>query len=1100
MVLGMPKLFTRSSSGGSGGVARHQAYYPDYNDDGDDNTIGDDTVGSDTKSILRRYGGRRGSKRNTERNVSWSHTFDTYEEGGVEVAGTFETLDTIQQSREEDGGGGGVYDAFEERVNDLVDNSLIRGFNSIYPGETDMSYDGRTQSYSRSQTYSHDDDFANDTLQSAVSVNSDIDGTVELELGYTDSRSMEDLEPRLKNPVAVLMAGMSMSSSMPMPPPPPPITPLSVERKQLAPMVSSEELARPKTPGSISMPSSISMQPPPPPMMAPMPEKRKRLMPTFFSLPRMATKQESQEQPRAPFRNLACASTTSEATAEELKDRYGGLNEGNSENIMHAFMPPNPNLPRSSSNTVINQCSATEDVKVMKKSDAPGEKNNQTIQQKEAVSFAGIKSHEKATTETSGIFIPKESEFPDEVSEADSRSVCSLISALDDKDVPVLKKSATPDVEKNQTNHQEESIVAKPSGVFIPKDIELPDKISEGLTHNDSLSLDSVLGNNADEVDEGLAHSDSFTLDSVLYDNISFDDIPNVDMTRARAGSDESLVTLSKKDHEYEPIFKNQKKADVSAGHIGLILPFLGKIKWNPLSMDSTMFESWDVDALKKDLMRSAPPYPTAKEQVKSNGSSPVVLNDASGLSEARDDADTLARPCAKGEETRPSSNAVSSSDSSHSEGKDKSQPNIDDREENESWDGSYHNVKSLISDDSSSIDDGVDSSLSAKNTDSSADEVSKLSPKYSTSNDGMDLEPKKSNPNDGKVTENPLESITKSINEFDIKGFLGLQAPNDSAPNNVDISDQTTEVGISNDAEESESNSGPAEEFDIADKGLQESSNNNGDDSSEGDVPSDASTEVNSAELESEDESEPSVQGVPVGEVISIKELNRPKMSKKREKKKTKKNRRNKKNKEEDSGSLQPLQVILMDQTTMDILDQNTRFEGQRLRGKKRLWVWKKKQKYSSSRASSPHVRDRFQPILLPPGRVHEENDDEGSCITTESILSELKVIENTAKLMYQKMVVGDGDLGPSHNDISALFSPTETELVLDPKWEPAGDQGQNEPSENQQQEGTAEVSTKKKRGGKIWKLIGRVFPKKKRRFGPILGVSGVWTPNAEL
>ena len=67
----------------------------------------------------------------------------------------------------------------------------------------------------------------------------------------------------------------------------------------------------------------------------------------------------------------------------------------------------------------------------------------------------------------------------------------------------------------------------------------------------------------------------------------SKDDLENMSLNglrdwidRRAASDDESITSLTKKEHEYEGRFNSQKQADENAGHIGLILPFLDQVKW----------------------------------------------------------------------------------------------------------------------------------------------------------------------------------------------------------------------------------------------------------------------------------------------------------------------------------------------------------------------------------------------------------------------------------------------------------------------------------------------------------------------------------------
>ena len=82
----------------------------------------------------------------------------------------------------------------------------------------------------------------------------------------------------------------------------------------------------------------------------------------------------------------------------------------------------------------------------------------------------------------------------------------------------------------------------------------------------------TVDGNNGlEEAPSADKHDDSFA---------SFDENPSWDDQHTLAASDdESIVTLTRKDHEYKDQFVKQQKADSTAGHIrGLILPFFDKL------------------------------------------------------------------------------------------------------------------------------------------------------------------------------------------------------------------------------------------------------------------------------------------------------------------------------------------------------------------------------------------------------------------------------------------------------------------------------------------------------------------------------------------
>jgi hypothetical protein len=177
------------------------------------------------------------------------------------------------------------------------------------------------------------------------------------------------------------------------------------------------------------------------------------------------------------------------------------------------------------------------------------------------------------------------------------------------------------------------------------------------------------------------------------------------------------------------------------------------------------------------------------------------------------------------------------------------------------------------------------------------------------------------------------------------------------------------------------------------------------------------------------------------------------------------------------------------MDQIPMNVMEKKNDV---RKHESKRQWFWgrkkstKSEEQYTPSsvvpESPFPSFSDRFTPRQLPDGRVHDaDNDCNSSCVSADSILVELKLIEDTAKVMYQQIILGEsGDMGP----ISALFLPEEeeTELVLE-KVRVAIDEENNTPSIEQQQqqhsfyqhEENIKVSRDSKKGGKLSKLFGR-------------------------
>ena len=186
---------------------------------------------------------------------------------------------------------------------------------------------------------------------------------------------------------------------------------------------------------------------------------------------------------------------------------------------------------------------------------------------------------------------------------------------------------------------------------------------------------------------------------------------------------------------------------------------------------------------------------------------------------------------------------------------------------------------------------------------------------------------------------------------------------------------------------------------------------------------------------------------------------------------------------------------VASMDQIPINVMKKKNHNRKQESR-KQWFWGWKKSTKSEEqiTPCSVPETHftsfsDRFTPRQLPDGRVHDaDNDCISSCVSADSILVELKFIEDTAKVMYQQIILGESsDMGL----ISALFLPEEeTELVLEKGREARDEetykqssvhkqlqqQKQQQHCAHQQEEENTKVSGNgKKKGGKISKFFGR-------------------------
>jgi hypothetical protein len=237
--------------------------------------------------------------------------------------------------------------------------------------------------------------------------------------------------------------------------------------------------------------------------------------------------------------------------------------------------------------------------------------------------------------------------------------------------------------------------------------------------------------------------------------------------------------------------------------------------------------------------------------------------------------------------------------------------------------------------------------------------------------------------------------------------------------------------------------------------------------DASDEDVLSDIFSGLASAQLKLNDESdEIPAHGGPTGEICLIQNLGRSK----------KYNTKNKDKKKMCTGTESgraPLSHPIIDRIVMDTLKMNNRNCQQET---KRSWGLKK----NTHEKDDQYISDRFDPVSLPSGRVRDDDSCSGaSCVSIDSILSELKLIEETAKLMYQKLILENSDkIGPNQNSVSAQFSPSLLETTTDAR------DGSNSKQPTYQEEEDNNAAGKTKKGGKFWKLIGRNTSTKKLRF----------------
>ena len=953
--------------------------YPngDYGDD--EGTIGSQNTYQ--KSILR----RRNEKRNTDRNVSWSNTFDTYEEGGappspgagghgqylgqdmdmddlIDMVDTLDTIDTYEQ-------GGRMAAAYAAAAaNGGIVPETRQDTNAYLPGYYGVQ---QQQQPPPQQSYESDTLINNGRDKMVESLSISEDGEVEVHV--------------MKPPGAN------------QPPPPPGMmeAPRQVERKQL------EQVAPLQQPMV-----QLREQPPPPPMnnhmmVAPRQQERKHLGQTLSFPP-----QQQYQPPLRPsaamfqrqmvqlpeqvseYRNLACISNVSDSTLELMRDRYGGLGGGGDDEIQEQ-----------------------QDVEeVREKANSPGsssaEHNTRNSSQEEGV---------KEVVKTSSSFLSN-----------------PFKKKSKEKTEPVQVST-----EKQVPSKQEESAV-KPSPVFIPRELELPEQVH--LAFSDSGSLGSL---SMDELDDTTLFDnlDTNTLNTLfdrLDDKNGSHDEDTVTRNEKRAGhnhghgdyivraasDDESIASLTRKHSDYDVMFKKQQEADKSGGHIGLILPFLntGRVEFKA--------PTWgDMETLKNDLLKTL----TLGTSMSSSGFMGESSSSKDGESRQFSSASFSNGTSASNDgESKLSSAFFTNGTLSPSDAESKlSSAFFSNGTSKESADDTKNDV-------SRSMDSSEGKTKSLSMASASEDQMKSVS--YSAS---VATEDGSSPDKDGVESNAPAENVGK-------KNVLkaGPKKTNSSSKTKDGSSDDKS-VLSSKSLIDNESTEEECEEVE--------------------DVPSDDSTEVNSAQLSTDnDESDDSFVINDPGQVIELQDLVGNKSSETRKLLKKKLSRKNKKKKaaQQQQQSQPPSQIItdpsIMWNDDMFLVHRNNDVTNKASKSRlgKIRWSLKRGNKNRSTDndlnsdapyASTSAQSSRFVPNLLPTGKVYEADDNASvisqasSCVTTASILSELKLIEDTAKVMYQQMKAlsehaagGGSGAGPSgmasHNNISSLWGGAqqqEAELV---------------------------------------------------------------------
>ena len=569
MVRGIPKLFTKSSDrssliadgrsinktweGDEG--ARQPIITRSYSSNQSYDTATATILSDDTytrKSILRRKHRDENSNKNTIRSVSWSNTFDTYEE---------------------EGGGGSLGRHSPQTSGETFDDqdiNLLLDFNLIYNGDTDIdmgdqstfdTYETRQEDYNYSHTDVTSRSGSSNRREDATSdgvLLSQSDGSEEMEMQLISNAPSSDYNAQKKVPKQV----RSKTPGLTPVPPPSGGAPRQVQRKQLPPSHKSPN------PSHVSSPS---LPPPPPPTVStPRQVERKQLTSSTTRKPQQSatntvSRMPPRQEPQVEFRNLACASNLSEATVEATKDKYGGLNTYNNNNdddvsIGGSFMKDMKNKKDKSRgfNNDDNASIVSDGGSFMK-----------DIMQNRGM------NDDISIISDGGSFMK---DMKKVLGGVDETQIMQKKQKKQSADAPPPPPPPPPD-EQDQINEKDQGLqkpvqdapkaatiatgaTINPSNVFIP---QLPTRVIEHQFLSQAPSTDTI--------------DSQATIDSLLDSMPSYQRYDCV----ARAASDDTLESLTRKfsvstmdEDEYRT---HQKKIDTDVGHIGLILPFWDRLK-----------------------------------------------------------------------------------------------------------------------------------------------------------------------------------------------------------------------------------------------------------------------------------------------------------------------------------------------------------------------------------------------------------------------------------------------------------------------------------------------------------------------------------------
>ncbi|KAL7547992.1 hypothetical protein ACHAWF_017179, partial [Thalassiosira exigua] len=632
--------------------------------------------------------------------------------------------------------------------------------------------------------------------------------------------------------------------------------------------------------------------------------------------------------------------------------------------------------------------------------------------------------------------------------------------------------------------------IAEASDVFVPPPaLELPPQVILALDEVmsvGSITVDDILRDHVDSFDDGLSSSLDADDDASSSLRSGCGDPRRQrrrrdDVLRRRCLSDDdtvaSLVRKRRAEEDHRPLLDEQSRreraADVATGHIGLILPGI----WDRAldAVERTLFaESWDAEALRRDLLGSMPTI-TMSEALTSMPTLSEALTSPSSALEAMRGAAAVAAASSGGSATSPTTTIVSAA--SEAPGK----------------------VRSSASEGSAataSSDGGRGARASSERSEGSDGATTSLLP---GGRGGAAVPPGRKEDGGGGAGSLPAED--EGGDDDDEGGDVVVLAPEAEGGDASEESPRPDGFPV------------------VGPGGVAAAGGEGGADMVRGEA--EGEFEVGSLIDRESGEDGDGGGGDEAAEHVPIEASRRS-----REKGRKKQGSRSNGSKKADRDvSRQRLPLVVVFEPSVAGDESYLTTESGRKQPGKRRWGWKKgwlrgrpgddgrDDGCGCGDGDFMSPRDVFQPTMA------RDDDDSASlvsqvssCVTTESILSDLKMIEDTAKMMYQQLVTSrsEGGGGTKAGNVMAMLSPEEeTELVYEG---PADDERRQEAHDARDrprdawerdrqlqsphdQDVEARANNKKKGAKKFGKRFSLRF-KPKKKHSPSYDCTATWTP----